>query len=274
MSQHVQSGEPLPLWTLHAPGAMGVTTDDIPRLTPYLPVGRAHRSAVIVCPGGGYTRRAEHEGAPVARWLNSLGIVAFVLDYRVAPYRHPVPLLDVQRAVRSVRQQADSWQIDAQRVGVLGFSAGGHLAASLGTHHDAGIPHADDPIERQSCRPDIMVLCYPVITFGPHRHVGSMSSLLGNNPPPELLHLLSNETQVTRDTPATFIWHTANDASVPVQNSLLFAQALSDHGVPFELHVYPHGAHGAGLAEQDPQLRSWTTLCAGWLARLGFGHGV
>jgi acetyl esterase/lipase len=266
--------QPLPLWPAHGGGARGVESDDTPRLTPYVLTDQQPQSAIVICPGGGYTRRAEHEGAPVARWLNSLGIAAFVLDYRVAPYQHPWPLRDAQRALRSIRHHAQAWRIDPQRLGVLGFSAGGHLAATLGTQYDQGSPHADDPIERQSCRPTLMVLCYPVITFGPYRHQGSMRSLLGDDPPPDLQRLLSIETQVTRQTPPAFIWHTADDASVPVQNSLLFAQALSDHQVPFELHVYPHGTHGAGLATHDPRLSSWPLLCATWLARLGFGSGV
>ncbi len=240
--------------------------DGAPYLTAYLPDG-AIRGTMIVCPGGGYGRRAPHEGAPVAAWLNALGIAAFVLDYRVAPHQHPLPLTDTQRAIRHVRSNF----ANGGPVGILGFSAGGHLAATAGTYHDAGDPAAADPVERVSCRPDAIVLCYPVITFGEHLHAGSRTNLLGDDPSVELRDALSLETRVNTETPPAFLWHTADDASVPVENSLLFAGALSRAGVPFALHVFPHGRHGLGLAEDDPVVGAWTGLCARWLAMQGFG---
>jgi acetyl esterase/lipase len=256
----------LPLWPDQRP-----SPDDVaPRLTPFLLDGLEMTGAVIVCPGGGYARRAPHEGEPVARWLNTLGIAAFVLDYRVAPHRHPTPLGDAQRAIRLVRSRAVDWRIRHDRIAILGFSAGGHLASSAGTHFDAGTPQAADLVERQSCRPDALVLCYPVITFGEHRHEGSMTNLLGPDPDAELRSFMSSELQVTADTPPTFIWHTGDDAAVPVENALLFASALRRHGVPFALHVFPHGRHGLGLASDDPVVGAWTGLCGRWLVGAGF----
>ena len=258
------------LWPGGAPcGAPGAPGPE-PTITPYVTGPRAPRGAVIVLPGGGYGGLADHEGEPVALWLNGAGISAFVLRYRVAPHRHPAPFMDAQRGIRWVRSNAARWSIDPRRIGILGFSAGGHLASTTGTHYDAGRPGHADPVERVSCRPDAMVLCYPVITFGEHGHQGSMLNLLGADPPQELQRSLSNETQVTADTPPAFLWHTADDGGVPVQNSLLMASALARNGVPFALHVFPHGAHGLGLAPGDPVVSAWTGLCVRWLASLGF----
>lgn len=259
------------LWEENTPGL--APGDSPPTLEPYIidaPLGRS-TAAVIVCPGGGYARRADHEGRPVAQWLNSLGISAFVLHYRVAPYRHPYPLLDAKRAIRLVRHRASQWNIDPHRIGVLGFSAGGHLAATLATHFDGGDPMAADPIERQSSGPDLAILCYPVITLrGPFAHQGSARNLLGEAPDPSLLAALSCDTQVSPETPPAFLWHTADDATVPVENSLTFAGALSRHGVPFALHVFPHGRHGLGLAHEEPDVAQWTALLATWLRSRGF----
>jgi len=251
---------------------MGDGPKDVPHLVPYLlpPEGKRPRAAVIVLPGGGYARHAAHEGEPVARWLNTLGISSFVLVYRVAPYRHPYPLLDAQRAVRLVRRRAAEWGIDPGRVGVLGFSAGGHLASTLGTHFDSGDAGAEDPVEREPCRPDLLILGYPVITLLEKTHAGSLHNLLGESPDPELRRALSNELQVTAETPPTFLWHTADDKGVPVENSLLFASALAQHGVPFALHVYPSGKHGLGLAQDHPEVHSWVRACAEWLSHRGF----
>ncbi|HET6441522.1 MAG TPA: alpha/beta hydrolase [Phycisphaerae bacterium] len=258
------------LWSDGAPGAKGNSLEDKPRITPYLVPGDGPNACVVVCPGGGYGGRAAHEGEPVARWLNTLGISGVVLDYRVAPYRHPIPLGDAQRAIRFVRAKAAEWRIDPKRVGILGFSAGGHLAASASTIFDAGNPDATDPIDRRSCRPDATVLCYPVITFGEFRHHCSMVNLLGNDPDPKLRESLSLETRVTPQTPPTFLWHTSDDSGVPVENSLLYAMALRKNKVPFALHVFPHGPHGIGLAANVPEARQWPTLCAEWLKGLGF----
>ena len=265
------AGVPFPLWADEG----GVDADGlpaIPRLTPYLPADTA-RGVVIVCPGGGYQRLAPHEGEPIARWLNGLGIAAFVLEYRVAPHRHPVPLGDVQRAIRLVRHRAAAWGLSGQPLGVLGFSAGGHLAASAGVFGDDGDAASDDPVARAHSRPDALVLCYPVISFNRARHQGSIDNLLGADATDEQIAALSLETLITPATPPTFLWHTADDASVPVANSLLFAGALDRAGVPFALHVYPHGRHGLGLATEDPVVGSWTALCAAWLATVGFGVG-
>lgn len=228
------------------------------------------RGAVIVCPGGGYNHRAQHEGAPVAEWLNAIGLHAFVLHYRVAPTRHPGPLSDVRRAVRHVRQFSAEWGVKPDRIAVLGFSAGGHLAASAGILWEPGQEDAADPVERISSRPDGMILCYPVVSFGEYRHPGSLACLLGDNPPEELIRDMSLETRADAATPPAFIWHTADDAKVPVENSLLLAGALSRAGVPFELHVFPHGRHGLGLAREHEQAKSWTGLCRVWLEKNGF----
>ncbi len=259
------------LWPEGTLGPGQMTPGDTPQLTPYLVETQSAAPVIVVCPGGGYGGRAPHEGEPVAQWLNTLGISAVVLSYRVAPHRHPAPLQDAQRAIRTVREQARIWNIDPRKVGILGFSAGGHLAATAATHYDTGKRGAADPVERHSCRPDAVVLCYAVISFGVHRHQGSMNNLLGDTVDEEVRRLLSNETQVNAQTPPTFLWHTADDAAVPVANSLLFATALGNHGVPFALHVFPHGRHGLGLAQDDPQVGVWTTLCGSWLAGMSWG---
>jgi len=267
----------VPLWPDGAPGAKGDGPEDTPRLTPYLVPGDGVRACIVVCPGGGYAGRAGHEGEPIARWLNTLGVSACVLDYRVRPYRHPIPLGDAQRSIRLVRHRSKEWRIDAKRVGILGFSAGGHLAASAATIFDDGDPQAADPVDREPCRPDAAILCYPVITFGEYRHDGSMRNLLGKNPAPALREQMSLETRVTARTPPVFLWHTSDDPVVPVENSLLFAAALRARKVPFALHVFPHGPHGMGLAQGGrgaaaPEVRQWTALAAVWLRAIGFAE--
>ena len=265
---------PIPLWPEGAPGALGDTPGDRPCLTPFLPGAIRPTAAVVVCPGGGYYKRAPHEGGVVAEWLASIGIAGLVLDYRVAPYRHPIPMGDAQRAIRLVRAMADTWGIDPERVGILGFSAGGHCAASAATTFDCGDPDAEDPVDRQGSRPDALIAGYPVITFTePHGHQGSMENLLGEpvESVDENLRLeISLETRVTAKTPPTFIWHTASDPGVPVEHSLMFAAALSRCGVPFALHVFPSGGHGLGLAEDHPTVRRWTDICHAWLREIGF----
>ncbi len=261
---------PQPLWPAGAPGRDTAEPRFEPTLTPYLVAADRPRGTVVVCPGGGYGGRAPHEGEPIALMLNKFGISAAVCDYRVAPYRHPHPLLDAQRAIRTVRHHAKDWHVDPTRVAILGFSAGGHLASTAATHWDLGDPHATDPIDRLAGRPDAAILCYPVISFAEFGHTGSMHNLLGPNPDPALRENLSNEKQVNAKTPPTFLWHTADDGGVPVENSLLFASALRRAGVPFELHVYQHGAHGLGLAPGDPHVATWARLCGEWLMGLGF----
>jgi len=257
------------LWPEGAPGAVGTEDADRPSLTLYsLPASRVARSAVVVCPGGGYGALAmDHEGRQVAEWLNSLGIAAYILKYRLAPrYHHPAMMEDAQRALRYVRTHAQEWGIAADRIGIWGFSAGGHLASTAATHFDAGNPSAADPIERASSRPDFAILAYPVITCSEwFRHQGSCKNLLGDNPDPKLAEYLSSEKQVSAQTPPTFLFHTNDDEGVPAENSVAFYMALRKAGVPAELHIYQHGAHGVGLAQKDPILSSWPRRLADWL---------
>ena len=256
-----------------APGAKGSEAVDKPKITVYLaPADRATGAAVVVCPGGGYrVVAADHEGKQIAEWLSSLGVSAFVLQYRLGErYRHPAPLQDAQRAIRTVRSRAKEWRVDPRRIGILGFSAGGHLASTSATHFDDGRPDAADPVDHESSRPDFAVLCYAVISLeDPPAHAGSRRNLLGDAPDPALVVLLSNEKQVTPRTPPTFLWHTADDSAVPVENSLLFFEALRKAGVAGELHVFPHGRHGLGLAPGDPAVSQWPRLCAVWMEGLG-----
>lgn len=256
------------LWTSGAPGALGATPEDQPSITPYvLPKGTGSGAAIVICPGGGYEHLAmDKEGYVVAKWLNTLGVSAFVLKYRLGPrYHHPIELGDAQRAIRMVRARATEYGLQADRIGIMGFSAGGHLASSAGTHFDAGNASAADPLDRPSSRPDFMVLCYPVITFGQFAHVGSRRALLGNEPDPKLVELMSNELQVTKETPPTFLFHTTTDSTVPVENAVMFYAALRKAGVPAELHIYERGPHGVGMAPADPVLSTWTARLADWL---------
>jgi acetyl esterase/lipase len=263
--------DPIPLWPGDAPDALGAGPQHTPTLTPLLPDCPGPVAAIVVCPGGGYQRCAPHEGEPVARWLCSLGVAGIVLEYRVAPYRHPAPLNDARRAMRLVRAHASTWQIDPHRVGILGFSAGGHLAVSAATMFQDGQKDSTDPVQRYLTRPDAFIACYPVITFGPLGHRGTMEALLGDNPDPALQHELSLENRVTPQTPPGFIWHTIEDPSVPVENSLLLAGSLSRCNVPFEMHLFQTGLrhHGIGLATDVPKA-NWTDPCARWLAKIGF----
>jgi acetyl esterase/lipase len=262
----------IPLWANGAPGALGAADVDRPIITPYLPPeGTANGTAVVIFPGGGYQHLSmEKEGSDVANWLAGTGVTAFVVRYRLGPtYHHPIELGDAQRAIRIVRSRATEWNIDPRRLGVIGFSAGGHLAATAGTHYDAGNSASGDPIERVSSRPDFMLLLYPVITFRDTvlMHRGSRVNLIGTTPDPALVELLSNETQVTRDTPPTFLVHSTDDKTVPVENSIMFYQALRAKGVPAEMHIFEYGGHGFGLAPKDPTLGAWTTLCEAWIQR-------
>jgi acetyl esterase/lipase len=279
-----QPKDAFPLWAGSPPGALGTDpVKDIPTLTPFFPAAdKATGGAVVVCPGGGYGGLASHEGRDYALWLNQHGIAAFVLKYRLgsAGYRHPVMMGDLKRAVRYVRAKAADWKLDPKRIGVMGSSAGGHLASTAVTHFDTGKGDAPDPIERASSRPDLGILCYPVITMGPNTHNGSKNNLLGKEPSPELVKLLSNEQQVTKDTPPCFVWHTWEDKGVKVENALEFAAALQRSGVPFDLHVYQKGPHGIGLGvkgwepEKTPlaALHPWTQDLAVWLKVQGFAR--
>ncbi len=264
---------PIPLWTDDVPGALGKEEKDIPTLTPYLPE-KPSGAAVVVCPGGGYGGLAPHEGPDYANWLAQQGISAFVLKYRLGShgYRHPVMLRDAARAVRLVRARAAEWKVDPNRIAIMGSSAGGHLASTLLTHFDSGKPDAADLVDRQSSRPDLGILCYPVITMGTNTHQGSKNNLLGKTPETDLVQSLSNETQVTSNTPPCFIWHTWEDKAVKVENSLEFAAALRRAGVPFDLHVYEHGRHGIGLADKAPfkNVHPWAEDLLFWLKARGF----
>ncbi|MCS7044865.1 MAG: alpha/beta hydrolase [Gemmataceae bacterium] len=257
------------LWQGDAPGAQGQDPADVPVYVLYRAASdKANGTAVVVCPGGGYATHAlNHEGHDIAKWWNSLGVTAVVLKYRLGPrYRHPAPLTDAQRAIRLTRHHAKEWGIDPRRVGIMGFSAGGHLASTAGTHFDLGTPEADDPIDRHSCRPDFLVLLYPVITMTePFAHVGSRNNLLGKKPDPKLVEQLSTERRVTAATPPTFLVHTTEDKAVPPENSVLFYLALCKHKVPAELHIYEKGRHGLGLGDGTLPYASWPQRCAAWL---------
>ena len=255
------------LWSGRSPPGFDSSLGAAPSLTAYLTDARAPGGAVIVLPGGGYGGHAPHEAEPIALWVNGMGLSAFILRYRVAPYRHPWPLADAQRAMRVVRSNAKKWGIEAGRIGILGFSAGGHLAVSAGVLHRLACYPLRDAADELSARPDFMVACYPVITFGPSRHDGSMRNLLGESPDPELRRLLSLEQSVDAETAPAFIWHTANDEAVPVANSLLLASSLQSNGVSFELHVFRDGRHGLGLAADRPDVSVWTKLCESWILK-------
>ncbi len=262
------------LWEGDAPGAQGADEDDVPIMTIFSPpADRNSRAAIVICPGGGYARLAPHEGPVIGEWLAAQGMTGVVLRYRVAPkYRHPVMHQDVSRAMRLVRAKGDELQIDRDKVGVLGFSAGGHLAATISTQWDNGNPEAADLIERQSSRPDVSVLLYPVISMVENcSHGGSKKNLLGDDAPRELCEKMSAERNVNERTPPAFLFHTVDDPVVPVENAVMYAMALRKHGVPFEMHLYEHGRHGVGLAEDNPVLSTWSGLCLNWLATRGFG---
>jgi acetyl esterase/lipase len=279
-----------PIWSGTAPGAaddesapsdidslvlrflfLNELESEVPYLVAY-PVEQAFRApALLVLPGGGYSFRSEKlDGLDIADWLAQRGIAAFVLNYRVDPYRHPVPLQDAQRAMRWLRAHAAELHIDPQRLGVLGSSAGGHLAALLATEAGAGDAESSDPVERESSRPDLLVLSQAVISMQQYVHEGSRRRLLGRSPAPELAQLLSAESRVHAGVPPTFIWTTRTDEMVDYRNSELFAQALRTHGVDHELHLFPEGPHGRGLSRIETYAREWPHLCLAWLIRKGF----
>lgn len=272
------AGEPATelLWPDGAPGAVANEDADRPTLTIYLPERpNPSRAAVVVCPGGGYGMLAmDHEGRQIAGWLNARGLAAFVLKYRLGPrYRHPAPLEDAQRAIRIVRSRAGEFGVHPERIGIWGFSAGGHLASTAATHFDGGDPQAADPAARVSSRPDFAILAYPVISFTTdYTHRGSRNNLLGPSPDPALLDSLSNEKQVTPQTPPTFLFHTDQDKGVPAENSVLFYLALRKAGVPAELHIYERGPHGVGLAAKDPILSTWAERLEDWFRTRGLLH--
>ena len=261
------------LWTGDAPGALGQRPQDRPTLTAFLPdAAQRNGASMLVLPGGAYSVLADHEGRGYAEWLAAHGVAAYVLKYRLGHdgYRHPVMLQDAARGLRLVRSFAKRDGLDPARVGVIGSSAGGHLAATLVTHFDSGKPDSTDPIERESSRPDLGILCYPVITMGEFTHRGSRRNLLGDNPTPELVKDMSNELQVTAQTPPCFLWSTAEDKTVPIENTLLFASALRRAGVPFSVHIYEKGAHGLGLGRPGKPAPPWADECLYWLRERKF----
>jgi acetyl esterase/lipase len=270
-----QPASPIPLWEGKAPHAVGNSDTDKPSLTFYRPAAdKANGTAVVVCPGGGYGGLAmDHEGKQVAEYLNGLGIAAFVLKYRTANKDrpgplHPAPLTDAQRAIRIVRADAKGFGIDPARVGIWGFSAGGHLASSAGTHFDDGDKEAKDPIDRQSCRPDFLILSYPVISMeNGVTHGGSRNNLIGPKPDDKLVENLSNEKQVTKNTPPTFIFQTSADTVVLPENSVRFYLACKKAGVPVEMHIYEKGRHGVGLGK-DPKWTGGEKSIENWPDRL------
>jgi acetyl esterase/lipase len=269
----------IPLWEGKAPHAVGETATDKPNVTVYrAPADKANGAAVVVCPGGGYAGLAmDHEGKQVAEFFNGLGVTAFVLKYRTANKErpgplHPAPLTDAQRAVRLVRAKAGDYGIDPKRVGLMGFSAGGHLASTAGTHFDDGKADAADPIDKQSCRPDFLVLGYPVITMEDKvTHGGSKRNLIGPNPDPKLVEDLSNEKRVTDRTPRTFIFHTSEDTAVVPENALRFYLACKAAKVPVELHMYEKGRHGVGINPKGVSVGTdtWKNRLADWLKDRG-----
>ena len=298
----------IPLWPDGAPGAFGTKSNDIPTLTPYLPdaadataparqsyatprqrtawntatrgttslkrQSSATGAAMVICPGGAYVGLAAHEGNDYALWLNQHGVTCFVLKYRLGSsgYHYPAEFQDVTRAIRWVRAHAADYKIDPNHVGIMGSSAGGHLSSMVLTHFDSGDTNSPDPVERQSSRPDIGILCYPVITMGDLTHRGSRNSLLGTNQSPEMVKYLSSELQVTANTPPCFLWTTFEDRTVPMENSLMFAEALRKNRVPFDLHIYQKGGHGMGLKDKPPfaQPHPWAADCLFWLKQQGW----
>ncbi|MDX1966026.1 MAG: alpha/beta hydrolase [Planctomycetaceae bacterium] len=274
LASTLSAEETVLLWPNGAPGKVGDEDVDKPWLWQYpAPKENASGTAVIVCPGGGYGGHAvDHEGTQVARWFNSIGVSAYVLKYRLGQrYKHPAPMQDVQRAIQHVRAHAEQYGVTPHRIGVMGFSAGGHLASTAATHFRDANPQADDPVERVSSRPDFAVLAYPVISMTESwGHGGSKRNLLGENPDPELARSLSNDLMVTPQTPPTFLFHTTEDTGVPVENSLAFFAACRKHKIPVEMHIYQFGPHGVGLAPGDPALSTWKERLHDWLRNSGF----
>lgn len=275
---NMSAAEPaVPLWTGAAPGAHGSDPEkDIPAIAPFFPPPESSTgTAVIICPGGAYGALSTHEGEDYARWFNDNGIAAFVLKYRLGTngYRYPVMQDDVLRAIRLVRSRAAEWRLKSDRIGIIGSSAGGHLASLALTHFDPGNLQADDPVERVSSRPDFGILCYPVITMGKHGHDWSRRHLLGRKPTPETITLTSGELQVRPDMPPCFLWHSGGDRLVSVVNTLQFVEALQSHGIPYEVHIYQYGDHGAGLGlrNYNPQKRDkvlpWTGDLIRWMKK-------
>ncbi len=262
------------LWSEDAPLAKGSEAGDIPTITPYVVETSKPGPAILVCPGGGYAHLAAHEGEPVALWLNQLGISAFVLSYRLAPYRFPVPLIDGQRAMRWIRHRARELGVDPERVGAIGFSAGGHLAAMLSNPPQKGtsVPSDLDAVDSQDARPNLSILAYAVtIIEGPKAH-GTARNLFGDGTgqDSDIWRQCSIPDLVSDANPPTFVWHTAEDTTVPVHHALKYAEELAKHEIPFALHVFQRGRHGLGLDPENQGAQAWTELVATWLGSYGF----
>ena len=266
----------LPLWSGPVPGTLGDKDTDKPTLTVFLPdPSQCTGAAVVVCPGGGYSHLAfDYEGLVIAQWLREKGVAAFVLKYRLPAngYRHPIPLMDAQRAIRLVRSKAQQWDIDPNRIGIMGFSAGGHLASTAGTHFNNPVKIEDqetDEIDAVACRPDFMILVYPVISMQDSiTHADSKANLLGENPSQERIDFLSNEKQITKDTPPTFLVHADDDKGVLPENSILFYEGLRRAGVPAEMHIYLKGGHGFGIRPSAGPTSRWIDLCFLWMRQI------
>jgi len=264
---------PMLLWPAGAPGAQGDTDDDKPSITAYIPATNPTKSAVVIAPGGGYAHLSMvREGSDVAAWLNARGVAAFVLKYRLGmKYHNPIEMEDAQRAIRMVRAHAAEYGIAPDHIGMWGFSAGGHLTATAGTHFDAGNPAATDVIDRESCRPDFLILSYPVITMAdPYVHKGSRQYLLGNTPTQAEMDEMSAELRVTAQTPTTFLYGTTDDNGVSVMNNVLFYEALVKAHVPAEIHLFQHGGHGSGFGVGNAQLSVWPDLLIKWMREKGY----
>ena len=274
---HASAADPekLPLYPGDAPVGDGTFQSAKPCITLHRPpADKATGAAIVICPGGGYGGLVTGaEGHGIAHWLNDHGIAGIVLEYRLPRGKHMVPLLDAQRAIRTARFNAKDWGIDPNRIGIIGFSAGGHLASTAGTHFDAGDAKSPDPIDRLSCRPDFMILIYPVITFGPKAHGGTRDNLLGRNASPELIGKFSNEKQVTDKTPPAFLAHAKDDTVVPPDNSKVFHDALKAHNVPTEYLELPSGGHGLN-GYKGPSWDAWQKRSLEWLAELKFTKPV
>ncbi len=262
------------LWPGGAPGAKGNDAKDKPTITIYLPAKeKSVGSGVVIFPGGGYTHVAiDHEGHQIARWLNELGIAGFVVDYRHGGrgYGHPAPIQDAQRTIRTIRSRSAEFGIEPNKIGIIGFSAGGHLASTAGTHFNERFYEPNDAIDRVSARPDFMILIYPVISMGPISHSGSRRALLGNAPSQEMIDKFSNEKQVDSNTPPTFLVHATDDKTVPPENSIYFYLACRKARVPVEMHIWLKGGHGFGLGKPGTAVSKWPELCADWLKETGF----
>jgi acetyl esterase/lipase len=256
-----------PLWPADSPQLADTSPEDAPELTIYLPPeNEATGAAIVICPGGGYVNLAmNHEGHDVARWLNSIGVAAIIVSYRRGDnYPHPAPITDAREAIRTVRANATTWGIDPERVGILGFSAGGHLAASTGIYHDPAEAGQDVP------RPNFMILGYPVISMTEsYMHKGSRNHLIGEPLDEALAWRMSHEKNVTPDVPPTFLVHTTDDQAVPVENSIYLYMQMRKAGVPVEMHIYETGRHGLGLGPDDPSFSNWPLECEAWMRKRG-----